>query len=483
MCKADIGLIGLAVMGENLVMNMESKGFCVNVFNRSPEKTEAFLKGRAAGKKIMGSMCLEDLVSNLKRPRKIMLMVKAGAPVDSFIQKLLPLLESGDVIIDGGNSNFHDTEQRCAYLNDKNIYFVGMGVSGGEEGALKGPSLMPGCTEKAWEIIKPIFQAIAAKAADNMPCCERIGSDGSGHFVKMVHNGIEYGDMQLICEAYSLLRLLGGIKTDSIADIFEEWNNGPLNSYLIEITASILRYKEKDGSLLLDKILDKAGQKGTGRWTVEAALEEGVPITLISEAVFARSLSAAKGLRIKASSVFPKGTLPYVEDKQRFADDVRDALLASKIISYAQGFMLMHNAASRYQWRLNYAEIASIWRSGCIIRSSFLNCIKGAYTAEPMLENMLFAHYFSQTIKSLLPAWRRTASATLCQGIPAPAITSALAWFDGFVSEKLPANLIQAQRDYFGAHAYERTDMPSGSFFHTDWAVPGESSSSKTYNA
>ncbi len=482
MNKADIGLIGLAVMGENLVMNMESKGFTVAVYNRSPEKISNFIEGRAKGKNIIGTFSIQDLVDNLKKPRKIMLMVKAGLPVDSLINKLIPYLEKGDIIIDGGNSYFRDSIRRTKYVEEKGLLYVGAGVSGGEEGALKGPSIMPGGSPAAWSHVKPIFQTMAAKVEDGSPCCNWVGSDGAGHFVKMVHNGIEYGDMQIISESYHLMKLLLGMSADEIYEVFKEWNKGELNSYLIEITRDILAFKDKDGSPLVDKILDTAGQKGTGKWTAISAFDEGIPLTLIGEAVFARSLSALKNERIKASSIL-SGPVPKFEgDKKSFIEDIKNALYASKIISYAQGYSLMHSAAKNFGWNLNFGEIALMWRGGCIIRSIFLGKIKEAFDDDANLTNLLLDPYFKGTVDRAQSGWRRVVAAAIINGIPVPAFTSSLSYFDGYRSEKLPANLLQAQRDYFGAHTYERVDKPRGEFFHTNWTGHGGNTSSSTYN-
>lgn len=480
---ADIGLIGLAVMGENLVMNMESKGFTVAVFNRTTSKVENFVNGRAKGKNIIGTYSLEELVQSLKKPRRIMMMVKAGSAVDSLIDQLLPLLEEGDILIDGGNSHFPDTIRRCKYVESKGMLYIGTGVSGGEEGALKGPSMMPGGSPAAWPHVKPIFQAICAKVEDGTPCCDWVGEDGAGHFVKMVHNGIEYGDMQLICEAYQLMRDGLGMSADEMHEVFAQWNQTELDSYLIEITRDILAYKDTDGKPIVDKILDTAGQKGTGKWTGMAALDEGVPLTLIGEAVFARCLSAMKSERVEASQLFPAADHAITCDKAAFIEDIRKALYASKIISYAQGYTLMRAAAKNYGWNLNYGGIALMWRGGCIIRSVFLGKIKEAYDRDPQLSNLLLDPYFKNTIQGLVPAWRNVVSEAVKHGIPMPAFSSALSYFDGYTTEKLPANLLQAQRDYFGAHTYERLDAPRGEFFHTNWTGHGGSTSASTYNA
>ncbi len=481
--KADIGLIGLAVMGENLALNMESKGFTVAVYNRTTEKTDKFVNGRARGKRIIGCRTLEELTASLERPCKIFLMVKAGEAVDNMIEKLLPLLEDGDIIIDGGNSHFPDTIRRAAYVESRGKLYIGTGVSGGEEGALKGPSMMPGGSPAAWPYVKPIFQAICAKVADGSPCCDWVGENGAGHFVKMVHNGIEYGDMQLICEAYQIMRDMLGIPDEEMHEIFSRWNRTELESYLIEITSDILAHKDSDGAPLVEKILDAAGQKGTGKWTVIAALDEGTPLTLISEAVFARCLSAMKEERVHAAREYSRSVQPFTGDKIAMTEAVRQALYASKIISYAQGYTLMRATAKTYNWNLNYGGIALMWRGGCIIRSVMLGKIKEAYDANPELSNLLLAPYFKSTVESLVPAWRDVAAAAVRHGIPAPALTGALSYFDGYTSERLPANLLQAQRDYFGAHTYERIDAPRGKFFHTDWSGLGGDVTSSAYNA
>ena len=483
MKKADIGLIGLAVMGENLVMNMESKGFTVAVYNRTAEKVTKFVEGRAKGKNIIGAYSIEELVANLEKPRKVMLMVKAGQPVDDFIEKVIPHLEKGDIIIDGGNSHFPDTIRRTAYVESKGLYYIGTGVSGGEEGALKGPSMMPGGSPEAWPYVKPIFQAICAKVEDGSPCCDWVGENGAGHFVKMVHNGIEYGDMQLICEAYQLMRDGLGMSAEEMHEVFAEWNKTELDSYLIEITRDILGYKDEKGETTVNYILDTAGQKGTGKWTGIAALDEGVPLTLIGEAVFARCLSAMKEERVAASKVFTKEIPAFTGDKAAFIENIRKALYASKIISYAQGYTLMRTAAKTYNWNLNYGGIALMWRGGCIIRSVFLGKIKEAYDKDPNLVNLLMDDYFGETIKGLVPAWREVVAYAAKAGIPMPAFSSALSYFDGYTTASLPANLLQAQRDYFGAHTYERIDQPRGQFFHTNWTGHGGSTTANTYQA
>ena len=478
---ADIGLIGLAVMGENLVLNMESKGFTVAVFNRTVSKVDEFINGRAKGKNIIGTHSLEELVASLSRPRKVMLMVKAGQPVDDFIEKLIPLLEPGDIIIDGGNSHFMDTRRRTKYIESKGLLYIGTGVSGGEEGALRGPSMMPGGSPAAWPHVKDIFQAIAAKVDEGTPCCDWVGEDGAGHFVKMVHNGIEYGDMQIINEAYHLMKELLNMTPDEQHEVFKKWNEGKLNSYLIEITADILAFKDTDGTPLVEKILDTAGQKGTGKWTVITALELGIPLTLIGESVFSRCLSAQKDLRVKASKAI-LGTKPHFKgDKQQFIHDLEEALYAAKIISYAQGYDLMREAAKEYNWNLNYGGIALMWRGGCIIRSAFLGDIKKAFDMNPSLENLLLDPFFKDAVQSAQESWRSVCSTALENGIPIPALSSALCYFDGFRCERLPANLLQAQRDYFGAHQYERIDRPRGEFFHTNWTGHGGDTASSTY--
>lgn len=479
--KSDIGLIGLAVMGENLILNMASKGFTVTAYNRSTEKVERFLAGRAKDKTIRGAFSIEELVESLATPRKIMIMVKAGGPVDAVIEQLIPHLDKGDIIIDGGNTHFPDSNRRTAYLKEKGLLYVGTGVSGGEEGALTGPSIMPGGAKAAWPEVKEIFQAISAKVDDGSPCCDWVGDDGAGHFVKMVHNGIEYGDMQLICEAYQIMKELLGMSADEMHEVFAEWNEGELNSYLVEITRDILAYKE-EGQPLVDKILDTAGQKGTGKWTGVSALELGVPLTLIGEAVFARCLSAQKEERMAASEIISGPEVAFDGDKKKLIEDLRKALLASKIVSYAQGYVLMREAAKEYNWELNYGGIALMWRGGCIIRSSFLGKIKEAFDLNPELTNLLVDPYFVEKVAEAQPGWRRVLSAAMLNGVPAPALTSALAYLDGYRSARLPANLLQAQRDYFGAHTYERVDRPRGEFFHTNWTGRGGDTSSSSYN-
>ena len=479
---SDIGLVGLAVMGENLILNMASKGYTVTAYNRSVEKVDAFIEGRAQGKTIRGARSIEELVQSLAKPRKIMLMVKAGKAVDYFIEQLIPHLEPGDIIIDGGNTHYPDTDRRTAYLESKGLLFIGTGVSGGEEGALTGPSIMPGGSPAAWPHVKPIFQDIAAKVDDGSPCCDWVGENGAGHFVKMVHNGIEYGDMQLICEAYQIMKDLLGMSADEMHEVFKEWNQGELDSYLIEITRDILAFKDEDGAPLVDKILDTAGQKGTGKWTGVIALDLGIPLTLISEAVFARCLSSQKDQRVEASKVISGPAIKFEGDKKAMIDDLRNALFASKIISYAQGYLLMREAAKEYGWKLNYGGIALMWRGGCIIRSSFLGNIKEAFDKNPELSNLLLDDYFRTTVEAAQAGWRRVAAAAIVNGIPAPTISSALTYFDGFRTARLPANLLQAQRDFFGAHTYERIDKPRGEFFHTNWTGRGGNTASSTYN-
>lgn len=480
MNKADIGLVGLAVMGENLVLNMESHGFTVAVYNRTVQKVNDFINGRGKGTNIIGAHTIEELIASLKSPRKVMLMVKAGKPVDDFIELLLPHLNKGDIIIDGGNSHFPDTTRRTKYLESKGLLYIGTGVSGGEEGALKGPSIMPGGSPQAWEHVKPIFQSIAAKVEDGTPCCDWVGENGAGHFVKMVHNGIEYGDMQLICEAYQIMKDLLSLSYEEMHQVFKEWNEGELNSYLIEITRDILNYKE-NGKALVDHILDTAGQKGTGKWTVVASLDTGTPLTLIGEAVYARALSAMKDDRVEASKVL-KGPKPKFDgDKKQFIEDLRKALYASKIVSYAQGYVLMRYAAKEYGWNLNYGGIALMWRGGCIIRSVFLGKIKDAFNKNPNLTNLLLDPFFKEKIESSQDSWRRVVSTAVLNGIWIPALSTALNYFDGYRNDRLPANLLQAQRDYFGAHTYERIDKPRGEFFHTNWTGRGGTTASTTY--
>ncbi len=481
MPQMDIGLIGLAVMGENLVLNMESKGFHVAVFNRTVEKVDKFIAGRGAGKNFYGAHSIEDLCANLKRPRKVMLLVKAGSAVDDFIELLLPHLEPGDIIIDGGNSHFPDTIRRTKYVESKGLLYIGTGVSGGEEGALLGPSMMPGGSPAAWPHVKEIFQTICAQTDSGEPCCDWVGEGGAGHFVKMVHNGIEYGDMQMICETYQVMGRGLGLSNAEMHQVFTEWNQGELDSYLIEITRDILGYKDENGKEVVDLILDTAGQKGTGKWTAIAALDEGMPLTLIGEAVFARCLSAIKDERVRAAKALPGDVKPFDGDKQAFVDDLRQALYASKLVSYAQGYQLMRAAAAHYGWNLNYGGIALMWRGGCIIRSVFLGKIKEAFDLNPDLENLLLDPFFADVVGKSQAAWRRVVVKATEMGIPMPAICSALNFFDGYRSERLPANLLQAQRDYFGAHTYERVDKPRGEWFHTNWTGRGGDTAATTY--
>ncbi len=483
MKKAKLGLIGLGVMGENLLMNMESKGFTVACYNRTTSKVDEFVNGRAKGLNIIGCHSLEELAANIEKPRIVMIMVKAGAPVDATIDSLMGVLDKGDIIVDGGNSHFPDTIRRCGKVEAAGFRYIGMGVSGGEEGALNGPSLMPGGSAEAWEYVKDIFTGISAKLEDGSRCCTWIGDNGAGHFVKMVHNGIEYGDMQLICESYDLMRKLLGMSADEMHEVFAEWNKGELDSYLIDITTNILAYKDADGKPLVDKILDTAGQKGTGKWTSQAALDEGSPLTLISEAVFSRCLSAIKDERVYAAGQFDKKAPAFKGDKKAFIADIRNALYAAKIISYAQGYSLMATAAKTYGWNLDYGNIALIWRGGCIIRSRFLGKIKEAFSKNPELKNLMLDDYFKKTLESAEESFRRVISTAVLNGVPVPAMSSALAYFDGYRSEVLPANLLQAQRDYFGAHTYERVDGKRGEFQHTNWTGHGGKTSASTYNA
>lgn len=477
--QADIGMIGLAVMGSNLVKNMLSKGFSVAVYNREPEMTEHFAE-QNKGKKFIATYSYEELVKNIARPRKIMMMIRAGKPVDMVIDELLPYLDEGDIIIDGGNSHFPDTARRTAYVESKGFRYIGTGVSGGEEGALKGPSMMPGGSPSAWEEVKPIFQAICAHV-NGKPCCDWVGGNGAGHFVKMVHNGIEYGDMQLICESYQLMRDLLGLSADEMSEIYKEWNKTELDSYLIEITGNILAKKDADGTPLVEKILDTAGQKGTGKWTGIASMDEGVPLTLITEAVYARCLSAMKEERVRAAQAYSRKKPNFTGDKKQLINDVKNALYCAKIVSYAQGYTLMRSAAKTYGWNLNYGGIALMWRGGCIIRSAFLGKIKEAYTANPELTNLLLDPYFKSALEKGAESWRKVVATAVLNGIPVPAISSALEYFDGYTTENLPANLLQAQRDYFGAHTYERCDAPRGKFFHTNWTGEGGDTASTAY--
>lgn len=483
MKKYDIGLIGLAVMGENLVLNMESKGFSVAVYNRTVEKVERFIEGGAAGKNIAGTFTLSELVDKLKKPRKVMMMVKAGSAVDTIIDHLIPLLDKGDIIIDGGNSNFNDTIRRTAKVEGNGFLYIGTGVSGGEEGALKGPSIMPGGSSAAWPHVKEIFQAVAAKVEDGSPCCEWVGENGAGHYVKMVHNGIEYGDMQLICETYQMMKVLMGMNADEMHDVFAKWNKGELDSYLIEITRDILEYKDTDGGPLVEKILDTAGQKGTGKWTGISALTEGVPLTLIAEAVFARCLSAMKDERVKASKVLMGPSANFDGDRAMFIEDLHNALYLAKIVSYAQGYTLLRAAAESYGWKLNYGGIALMWRGGCIIRSAFLGKIKKAFDANAELPNLLLDPFFKDKADKCQMSLRRIVASAAMNGVSIPSLSAALSYYDGYRTERLPANLLQAQRDYFGAHTYERVDDERGNFHHTNWTGRGGDTAASTYDA
>jgi len=479
--QADIALIGLAVMGQNLILNMNDHGYTVVAYNRTTSKVDDFLADEAKGTKIIGAHSLAEMAGLLKRPRRVMLMVKAGKPVDDLIEQLLGVLEPGDIIIDGGNSLFEDTIRRTKYVESKGLLYVGTGVSGGEEGARHGPSIMPGGSKAAWEHVKPIFQAIAAKVDDAVPCCDWVGEDGAGHYVKMTHNGIEYGDMQLIGEAYHLLKDGLGLSAGEMHEVFKEWNTTELDSYLIQITADILAVRDADGAPLVDKILDTAGQKGTGKWTVISSADMGIPITLIAEAVYSRCVSAMKEQRVAASKMFKSGNPKFAGERSQWIADIRRALYASKIISYAQGYMLMRAAATQYNWNLNYGGIALMWRGGCIIRSAFLGDITKAFKKDPDLDNLLLDSFFRKAIKGCVRSWRKVVSMAVKKGIPVPAFGTALAFFDGIRCERLPANLLQAQRDYFGAHTYERVDQPRGKFFHTNWTGTGGNVSAGTY--
>ncbi|HEY5621593.1 MAG TPA: decarboxylating NADP(+)-dependent phosphogluconate dehydrogenase [Pontiella sp.] len=481
MGKADIGLIGLAVMGENLVLNMESKGFTVAVFNRTVEKVDRFVSGRGAGKNFIGCHSIEELCASLERPRKVMMLVKAGQAVDDFIEKVIPHLEEGDIIIDGGNSHYPDTIRRAEYVESKGLLYIGTGVSGGEEGALLGPSIMPGGSPAAWDAVKPIFQKISAQTEAGEPCCDWVGEDGAGHFVKMVHNGIEYGDMQMICETYQMMKEGLGMSNEEMHEVFKAWNESELDSYLIEITRDILGYKTDDGEAVIDVILDTAGQKGTGKWTAVSALDVGQPLTLIGEAVFARCLSALKDERVAASAVLSGPDTAFTGDKAAMVEDLKQALYASKIVSYAQGYQLMRAAAEEHGWKLNNGGIALMWRGGCIIRSVFLGKIKEAFDANSDLVNLLLDPFFKEAVEQAQASWRRVVMKAVELGIPMPAISAALAYYDGYRAERLPANLLQAQRDYFGAHTYERVDKPRGEFFHTNWTGRGGDTSASTY--
>jgi 6-phosphogluconate dehydrogenase len=480
--SCDIGLIGLAVMGQNLVLNMNDHGYRVAVFNRTVSKVDEFINNEAAGTQVVGAHSIEELVQSLKRPRRVMLMVKAGDTVDQMIGQLLPHLEQGDIIIDGGNSHYPDSNRRTKDLAEKGILFIGTGVSGGEEGARFGPSIMPGGNKAAWPHVKEIFQSIAAKVDDGSPCCDWVGENGAGHYVKMIHNGIEYGDMQLICEAYHLLSTGLKLNADELHEVFADWNKGELDSYLIEITSDIFAKKDDDGAPMVDKILDTAGQKGTGKWTGISSLELGVPVTLIGEAVYSRCLSAMKDERVKASKILTGPNHSASEDRAQFIEDVRRALYCSKVVSYAQGYMLMREAAKDQGWDLNFGGIALMWRGGCIIRSRFLGKIKEAFDKNPQLTNLLLDDFFAKTMNEYQASWRRAIIKAIEYGVPTPAFSTALAFFDGYRTERLPANLLQAQRDYFGAHTYERIDRPRGEFFHTNWTGRGGRVASGTYN-
>lgn len=478
---SNIAVAGLAVMGENLVLNMESKGFSVSVFNRTTSKVDDFISGRGAGKNIKGYRSVKELVESLERPRKVMMMVKAGSVVDLFIEQLLPFLEKGDIVIDGGNSHYHDTERRCNYLKEKDLLYIGTGVSGGEEGALKGPSIMPGGSAHAWKYLEPIFVPISAQVDDGTFCCSWMGRGGAGHFVKMVHNGIEYGDMQLICEAYQIMKDILNMPAAEMHDVFGRWNEGILSSYLIDITRDIMAYRDDSGAPMLDKILDAAGQKGTGKWTVNEALDAGIPLSLISESVFARCLSAQKDERVAASKLLTGPEKEFTGDKTGLLDALEKALYLAKIVSYTQGFALMREASLLYDWDLNFAEIARIWRGGCIIRSSFLDNITEAYQKDRSLSNLLLAPYFTAQIEKSQQSLRDVMAVAIGHGIPVPCHSSALNYYDGYRTARLPANLLQAQRDYFGAHTYERTDKPRGEFFHTNWTGKGGNTTSTAY--
>ncbi len=480
--NADIGVVGLAVMGENLILNMESRGFTVACFNRTTRKVDDFIHGRAAGKNIIGCHSVKELIGTLKRPRKVMCMIKAGRAVDAFIESVTPYLEAGDIIIDGGNSYFPDTIRRVAAVEQKGLLYVGTGVSGGEEGALLGPSIMPGGSPAAWKSIQPIFQKICAHTDDGEPCCDWVGESGAGHFVKMVHNGIEYGDMQLICETYQMMKVGLGLSNEAMRDVFAQWNKGLLDSYLIEITRDILGYKDEGGEAVLDSILDTAGQKGTGKWTVTNALEVGQPLTLIGEAVFARCLSALKDERVAASRVLAGPQKAFTGDRDVMIADLEQALYASKIVSYAQGYQLMRAVAAEQGWNLNYGGIALMWRGGCIIRSAFLGKIKAAFDTDAGLVNLMLDPFFKQALETAQTGWRCVAAEAVRLGIPLPAASAALAYYDGYRSDRLPANLLQAQRDFFGVHTYERIDRPRGEFFHTNWTGHGGTTASSTYD-
>ena len=482
--KADIGVVGLAVMGENLILNMESKGFTVACYNRTVSKVDRFINGRAKEKKIIGAHSIKELCDSLASPRRVMLMVKAGKPVDDFIELLLPHLDEGDIIVDGGNSHYPDTIRRTRYLEEKKLRYIGTGVSGGEEGALTGPSIMPGGSPEAWPFVKPIFQAIAAKVAYGTPCCDWVGSDGAGHYVKMVHNGIEYGDMQMIAEAYFLMKHLLGMTPAEMHLVFKGWNEGELDSYLVEITRDILATVDPEtGRPMVDVILDTAGQKGTGKWTSQSALDMGTPAPTVAEAVFARFISAIKEERVAASAILEGPEVLFDIDRQTFIEDIRQALYASKICSYAQGFQLLKMAAAEYDWDLDYGGIALLWREGCIIRAQFLGRIKEAFDEEPHLANLLLAPYFNEAINRSQASWRRVVATAVTHGVPVPAFSSALSYYDSYRNARLSANILQAQRDYFGAHTYERVDKPRGEHFHTNWTGRGGDTFASTYTA
>ncbi len=482
MPQSQIGLVGLAVMGENLVLNMESKGFSVSVYNRTTSKVTAFVEGRAKGKKIIGTLTPEELVQSLEKPRRIMILVKAGPAVDAVIDTLVPLLDKGDILMDGGNSHFPDTIRRTKALTAKGILYIGTGVSGGEEGALLGPAIMPGGNPEAWPHVKEILQATAGKAPDGSPCCEWLGPDGAGHFVKMTHNGIEYGDMQLICEAYNLMEKGLGMSAAEMHEVFTKWNDGVLDSYLIEISRDILaKTDDETGKPMVDVILDTAGQKGTGKWTSQAGLDMGTPIPQIAEAVFARCLSAIKDERVAASKELPGPETKFEGDRAKFLDDLHDAVYASKICSYAQGYQLLRAAAAEYNWDLDYGTIALMWRAGCIIRARFLDNIKQAFDANPKLPNLLLDSYFKDIVTKAQDAWRNVVKTAVDLGLPTPAMSTALGYYDSYRAARLPANLLQAQRDYFGAHTYERVDKPRGEFFHTNWTGRGGTTAASEY--
>ena len=482
MSNADIAVVGLAVMGQNLILNMNDNGYTVVAYNRTTSKVDEFMETRAKGTNIVGAHSIEEMVSKLAKPRKVMMMVKAGSVVDAFIEQILPHLDKGDIVIDGGNSNFDDTQRRCKDLEDKGILYIGAGISGGEEGARNGPSIMPGGNPAAWPHVEPIFKSIAAKTPDGSPCCEWVGSDGAGHFVKMVHNGIEYGDMQLICEAYQLMKSVLGLNNEQLAQVFTDWDKTDMSSYLVSITAEIFKYKDADGNAVIDTILDTAGQKGTGKWTGIHALNYGIPLTLIGESVFARCLSAKKDERVHAAGVFKQEPSEISTDQEAMLKDLLDALLFSKIISYAQGYMLLKEASIENNWDLNFGDIALMWREGCIIKSVFLDNIKQAYDKNPELVNLILDDYFKDILEKSVGGLRRVCVSAIQSSIPVPCISAALNFFDGYKTARLPANLLQAQRDYFGAHTYEKLDGKRGEFFHTDWIGSGGNVSSSTYD-